>query len=507
MPLEAAVVAGLAALVLAITIPMLLRHAREHSSLTAAHSLLTRDLAEGHARLAASEAKLASALQAARMYGWEWDLATNQIRFTEGAQRILGVTQAGFDEVTSRIDPADRTTRQAIIDRAIKGDGAYELEFRFHAPHGTIWIASRGEVRRDAAGRPVRIEGVAFDITERKQAEIALIESEARLRRVQRLAAVGGFEFNISSGENRRSGDYMAVQGLPADPAFERHEDWVRRLHPEDRERAEAKVLHAIRDDSGVTEYAQEYRIITPAGEVRWIAARAEVERDQAGRALWMRGAHMDVTELKQAEEQCLVLLREVDHRARNALAMVQSLIRLSRADDAEDFAATVHGRVGALARAHTLLSHQRFGPVDLAQLVAEELRAETGPHRFSLDGPPVRVLAEAVQPLALVLHELASNAVRHGALSVPDGRVHVTWTMAPEPGALHLAWRESGGPALPEPPGPEGFGAKLIRSTVAGQLGGEAHLAWPAEGFRAGITIGASRLAPPPAIPTGPGG
>ncbi|HEY4251251.1 MAG TPA: PAS domain-containing protein [Roseomonas sp.] len=132
--------------------------------------------------------------------------------------------------------------------------------------------------------------------------QAALAISEARLRRVQRIGLVGGFEIDLDTGANHRSGEYMALHGDLPEPTIERHEDWVRRLHPEDRAAAERAFLHAIADDSGVTEYAQDYRIVTIAGEVRWISARAEIERAPDGRALRVVGAHVDITTLKLAE-------------------------------------------------------------------------------------------------------------------------------------------------------------------------------------------------------------
>lgn len=133
-------------------------------------------------------------------------------------------------------------------------------------------------------------------------AEAALALSEARLRRVQRIGLVGGFEIDLESGINHRSGEYMALQGGDAEAAIESHEDWVRRLHPDDREAAERRFLEAVSPTSGITDYAQEYRIVTPDGEIRWISARAEIERAADGRALRMVGAHVDITMLKATE-------------------------------------------------------------------------------------------------------------------------------------------------------------------------------------------------------------
>jgi PAS domain S-box-containing protein len=142
----------------------------------------------------------------------------------------------------------------------------------------------------------------AEEADESPELRAALAASEARLRRVQRIGLVGGFEIELESGLNHRSGEYMALHGAPRAALIERHEDWVARLHPEDRESAEAVFMHAVSRESGLTEYAQEYRVVTPAGEIRWISARAEIERAPDGRAVRVVGAHVDVTRQKTIE-------------------------------------------------------------------------------------------------------------------------------------------------------------------------------------------------------------
>jgi signal transduction histidine kinase len=146
----------------------------------------------------------------------------------------------------------------------------------------------------------------------------ALVISEARLRRVQRIGMVGGFEIDLGSGANHRSPEYMAVQGLHSAPTEETHLHWVRRLHPEDRDAAERTFLHAVSDHSGIVEYAQEYRIVTPAGDIRWISARAEIERDTNGKALRMVGAHVDITALRQMQADLRQLNQQLEDRVRD---------------------------------------------------------------------------------------------------------------------------------------------------------------------------------------------
>ncbi|WP_159995615.1 sensor histidine kinase [Roseomonas sp. 18066] len=158
-------------------------------------------------------------------------------------------------------------------------------------------------------------------MTEASRLQSALAESEARLRRVQRIGQVGGFEIDLSSGANLRSAEYMAVQGLDAVASTESHAHWLSRLHPEDRARAERRFLQAVSDDSGACDYAQEYRIVTPDGAVRWISARAEIERDADGRALRMVGAHHDITALRESQAELERLNQALEQRVRDEVA------------------------------------------------------------------------------------------------------------------------------------------------------------------------------------------
>ncbi len=448
----------------------------------------------------------------------------------------------------------------------------------------------------------------------------ALAASEAQLRRAQRIGRVGGFEIDLRSGVNLRSGEYMSVQGMPGEARIERHADWVARLHPEDRERAERNFLDAVSDGSGITEYAQEYRIHAPDGEVRWIAARAEIERDAEGRALRMIGAHVDVTALKlaeaagraseerlrlaqeaaglgswerdmvtgeavwsaeqyrltgfdpaagppsrevfearilpedrlhamapasdedggfrrqfrirhagdggirsilalgrvlrdaagrpvrmigvnlditdrvRAEERQALLTRELDHRAKNALAVVQAALRLTSRDDPEAFARAVEGRVAALTRAHTLLAEAGWTGADLRVLLQGELEPFlAGPEQMRLEGPAVTLAAVAAQPIAMAVHELATNAMKYGALSTAAGRVRLCW--AEQNGQLAIDWTEEGGPALAGEPARRGFGTRVIEATLAGQLGGTVARDWAASGLRCRIRLPAARV------------
>lgn len=226
-------------------------------------------------------------------------------------------------------------------------------------------------------------------------------------------------------------------------------------------------------------------------GDHRWLVVDA-IPRFRAGepRPSGVFALFSDVTERRRSEEAQRLLVREVDHRAKNALAVVQAVVRLSHGDTPEQFAEAVEGRVSALARAHTLLARNRWEGADLRTLVEDELAAFLGiPSRITIAGPPVVVAADAAQPVGMVLHELSTNTAKYGALSVPDGRLRVSWALEGGTGALTLRWEEFGGPPV-SAPSRSGFGSRLIRTSVESQLDGTVDYDWAADGLRVTVII-----------------
>lgn len=190
-----------------------------------------------------------------------------------------------------------------------------------------------------------------------------------------------------------------------------------------------------------------------------------------------------DITERKANEDARLILAREVDHRAKNALAVVQSLVALTVAPTKEAFVTAIRGRISALARAHSLLAQNRWEGADLARIVADETSPYHKPGQVRMSGPDIMLEPNSVQPVSLIVHELATNAVKYGALSLPGGHVDLSWQVLDD-GALRLEWVESGGPRV-RAPRSKGFGSTLITTVGAKQLGGEISIEWPPEGVR----------------------
>jgi PAS domain S-box-containing protein len=211
----------------------------------------------------------------------------------------------------------------------------------------------------------------------------------------------------------------------------------------------------------------------------------------------------VDITErkaaeaaLREREARLTLLAAEVDHRARNMLATIQAIARMTRADTVPAYRRILNGRISALARVHALLAESRWTGADLRRLAEEELLPFDGPEgrRTAISGPALSLGPDPAQAVAMVLHELAANAARHGALSTPTGRVRVAWRWA-EDGRLALEWNETGGPPVPGPPAQRGFGIGLVEATATGQLDARVHLDWRREGLFCRLSIPRSKV------------
>jgi PAS domain S-box-containing protein len=327
-----------------------------------------------------------------------------------------------------------------------------------------------------------------------------LAASEGRLRLALEAADLGTWEVDLRAGTVQRTARTLAIFGMG--PEFAQSDYLASRdsIHPEDRP-AVVAAFDGIRTGQR-DRYTADYRFRRPDGRWIWIESRARVvERAPDGTALRIAGTVQDVTPRREAEERRALLAREVDHRAKNALAVVQAALRLTPRLDAESYARAVEGRVSALARTHNLLAAARWTGAALRDVLAGELsaflpQASAGgaEPRAELSGPALQVAPSAAQSLSLALHELATNAVKHGALSAPGGRLSVDWEVDEAAGLLLLRWRERGGPPA-SPPARSGFGARLLGATVRDQLGGALTQDWEEEGLTVGMRIPLARV------------
>ncbi len=229
-------------------------------------------------------------------------------------------------------------------------------------------------------------------------------------------------------------------------------------------------------------------------GGERWFRVSGIPMRGEDGAVAAALVVVIDVDEEKRAAERQNLLTRELDHRAKNVLAVVQAALRLTRADDTAGFVRAIEGRVSALARAQTLLAKDRWSGADLHALLRGELAAfldgGSGP-RADLRGPVVVLPPGAAQPLSMAVHELATNAVKYGALSASTGRLSISWQVGGETGdVLRLRWVEAGGPAPDGPPARRGFGSRVLDGTLRRQLGGAVSMDWSGGGLACEIEL-----------------
>ncbi len=325
-----------------------------------------------------------------------------------------------------------------------------------------------------------------------REAEAALALSAERYR-----VAVGAmrgivYDWDLVSDRTYRSEGLADLIGVPLDEAPPTSTWWRERMHPEDRPRIEAIVPAFMRDGPA---YESEYRLRHRDGHWVWVSDRGAIVRDEAGRAVRAIGSIVDVTERKLADERQQILLNELNHRVKNTLAAVQSIaVQTARtAGSAAELAGGLQSRIIALSRAHDQLIRSNWERVSLRALVEDELAPyRDGTDRVLIVGPDVGLNATAGVPLSLILHELATNAAKYGALAAPTGRLHVHWTVeiagASEHVVVALRWIESGGPRV-EPPSRRGFGSRLVTRGLDA-VGGEASLVFAPEGVRCTLRL-----------------
>jgi PAS domain S-box-containing protein len=313
-----------------------------------------------------------------------------------------------------------------------------------------------------------------------------LLQSEQRRSLALAAGQMGSWEWDPLTGRFTWDDGQYRIFGI--EPRnFELSIENIRSLvHPDDWKHLQDAIKPAAPNKPT---YQSEFRVCRPNGQLRWCIGTAVASVDATDHVIRVSGVTIDITERREAEERQALLAREVDHRARNALALVQSIVRLTRADSIKSYIAAVDGRIGALSRAHTLLAQSRWQGADLRRLVDEEL----APHRTGetekiiAAGPEVSLDPRTAQTLALALHELSTNAAKYGALSVMSGNVRLNWEMQPD--NLLLRWIESGGPAT-QPPQSPGFGIRVISASIERQLEGEVQFEWLPEGLRCNMRV-----------------
>jgi PAS domain S-box-containing protein len=329
---------------------------------------------------------------------------------------------------------------------------------------------------------------VAERTAELEASNRSLRESERRRSLALAAGQMGSWDWNVATGQCVWDAGQYRIFGVEPAQAAASIEDFRSIVHPEDMAHIEA-IVEKGASDTGT--FQTEIRARRPDGQTRWCICAAAMTSDGDDRVTGVSGVTIDITDLKEAEARRELLTREVDHRARNMLAVVQSIVHMTKAPSIGDFVKIVEGRIRALSIAHALLAESRWEGANLDQIISEELApycvGDSG--RISVAGPQVFLKPATAQTIAMVVHELATNAAKYGALSKGKGRIKLTWEW--RRGVLRLSWEESGGPPV-QPADTAGYGSKVIAAS-ARQLGGTTKFEWRANGlhFEMSMTIG----------------
>lgn len=320
------------------------------------------------------------------------------------------------------------------------------------------------------------------DVTERMAAERELRQSAQRLDLAVRANRIGIFDWHVPSGAAVWNREMEEIFGLPPG-GFEGHTDhFRRRVVPEDLARIEAETAEALAGGRDLVEF--EFRIVREDGAVRWLGGAAQYVFNRKGEPVRMVGINVDITDRKVSEEHQRLLINELNHRVKNTLSIVQGIAWQSFRAGGVPVAVrdAFEGRLTALSAAHNVLTRQSWEAGSIVPIVQEA----TAPHhagdgRLSIRGPAVDLEPKTAVALALAMHELATNAVKYGALSSTIGRVDIDWTT--KGGLLRLVWRETGGPPVVAPER-KGFGARLLEQGLAAELAGRVSLDFRPEGL-----------------------
>ncbi|WP_432256497.1 PAS domain-containing protein [Limimaricola sp. AA108-03] len=438
-----------------------------------------------------SEERLHLSHEAANMGAWDFDLATGDVVWTPLLYQLLGLdpaTPVSTDLFFEMIHPDDREMVETELARSLEDGKNFDAVFRVRRPDGDIrHIAGRGRVIRYEGERPVRMIGVVFDITERHRMERKARDSAERLRLVldNAVAFIGTLDLEgriVEANAMALEAGGVGRDEVVGQLAWETY-GWS--YDPEVAEKLRASIARAAAGE--VMRYDAVAR--TPGdGRVTVDMLLSPIINDDGSvREIVVSG--FDVSEREKAKEHAEFLMREINHRAKNTLSLVQAIARQIWQADPDEFLPRFESRLRALAHSHDLLVNDDWNGVRLGDLVRGQLAHfdDLIGTRIHLRGPEAAITAEAAQTLGMAFHELATNAGKYGALSQEAGHVDIVWDVSDTANGdrrLTVCWTERDGP-LVEAPTRKGFGSIVLDRLVQGAFSGEVELAYPPEGFR----------------------
>lgn len=406
------------------------------------------------------------------------------LSWNRAAETIFGWSAAEMiGQSLRRIIPPDRQDEaDRILALVRRGESVARIEtVRLRKDGSEIAVSVLISPLRDRTGAIIGTSKIARDITGELQTRGALQDIETRYGRLADNISQLAWIANPAGAIlwfNRRWFEYTGktleqLQGY----------GWQKLLHPEHIERVNERIA---RDLASGDDWEDTFPILGKDGQYCWFLSRASAQRDAAGTIGNWFGTATDITQQRDAERRIEVLMMEVNHRSKNLLSVVQSMARRTAATT-EDFIPRLEQRIAALAANQDVLVQRNWSAVPLRELVEAQLMfLEQADAQTELNGPDVVIQPGTAEALSMTLHELATNADKYGAYSVPGGKVRISWDLGGtgKDEEFVLRWTESGGPPVAQN-GQPGFGTRIIRDVPSGRLRGEVETEYAPQGFR----------------------
>ncbi len=441
--------------------------------------------------LVSRERSLALACEAAGIGTWQWEMATDQLHYDSVARRICGIPEGGpvaRDLVRHLIhdDDQERVTQitAAALDPVRRQRAIYKCRIRRPADGAIRWLRATGtaEFSHDGAdAHPVHYLGTVQDVTLEEESAAQLRESEARLRLAMDAADLAVWELDTASGRLTPSPELNRLLGFEED-ASPTLEEARSRYAPGERERvaAEGEAVRASGGDRMQT--AARFRM--PDGTERHLLIRAQVAPSSQGPAPRVIGVLADITEARQRELRLELLNRELRHRLLNLITVLSAIVR--RTLEGSERQALLLGRLHAFGEGVQAMLQERRDAAELSDLLQRIISPFDGDRRIKFDGPRLQLSPNSATACALAFHELATNALKYGALRDPAGRVTVSWTVGD--GRACVIWEEtvSNPIAIPQT---TGFGSTLVTKLLF-HPPDNAHLAFEETGVRCILNV-----------------
>ena len=413
--------------------------------------------------------------------------STRFLRVNAAMCKLVGYSEAELlaRTVPDITHPDDRDESRELARRLDAGESdVFDVEKRYVRKDGTVvWVRTTVNAIRDEFGRALRHTVVTQDLSARKQAEQALGASRARLQLALSATRLGWWQYDplhrVVSGDARFKEIFDVVpDAMPI-------EEIKKRVHPDDAELFWTSREAAL-NPADPKPYAHEYRIKRQDGEIRWIEAHGLADFEGVGherRVVAFIGTVADITERKEREEREHLLMREVNHRAKNMLNVVDAIARQTATSNPQDFVERFSERIQALSANQELLVQNEWRGVGIEDLVRAQLShfVDLIGSRIIVDGPKLRLNAASAQAIGLAVHELATNAGKYGALSTDKGRVDVFW--ATDGDVLAINWTERDGPPVSAPER-RGFGTIVMEAMAARSVNGKVYLDYAPSGL-----------------------